>query len=97
MPTTAPHPDHSGAERLILEQAQAFAQELLRVANDAPDGQVLRLTELFVRDRGRELLRFALTNALQAQAARVEKKGPRAGPVPAVDGATTRDVRPSNA
>jgi hypothetical protein len=97
MPTTAPNPDHSCAERLILEQAQAFAQELLRIANDAPDGQVLRLAELFVLDRGRELLRFALANALQAQAAAVEKKGRRAGPVPAGVGATTKGTRPSNA
>jgi hypothetical protein len=97
MPTTTPNPDTSCAERLILEQAQAFARELLRVANDAPDGQVRRLAELFVMDRGRELLRVALANARQAQAARVEKKGRRAGPVPAVDGATTKGTRPSNA
>jgi hypothetical protein len=97
MPTTAPNPDHSCAERLILEQAQAFAQELLRIANDAPDGQVLRLAELFVLDRGRELLRFALANALQAQAGAVEKKGRRAAPVRAGVGATTKGGRPSSA
>lgn len=87
----------SAAERLILEQAHAFAQELLRVAHDAPDGQVLKLAELFVLDRGRELLRSSLTHALQAQAEAVEKKGRPLVTVPAGTDATTRAPPRNNA
>ena len=91
------NPAEPAVQRLILEQAEAFAQELLRLANDAPDGQVLRLTELFVLEKGREFLRFALTKALQHQAVTVEKKGRRVGPVHAATVATTKVPQPRNA
>lgn len=47
----------NATEALILEQALAYARQLSRTATEAPDGQVLRLAEAFVLDRGRELLR----------------------------------------
>ena len=84
-------------EQLILEQAKAFTQELLRVANAAPDGQVLRLAELFVLDRGREFLRSAMEKTLQAQAATLEKKGRRHVPVHVVSGVTTKGGPANNA
>ena len=97
MSTVAANPVDPAVQRLILEQAEAFAQELLSLASDAPDGQVLRLTELFVLEKGREFLRFALQNALQAQANAVEKKGHRVGPVHAVSGVTTKAPPPRSA
>lgn len=80
-------------QRLLTEQAAAFAQELLRVANAAPDGQVLRLAELFVVEQGRLLLRNALQQVLQAQAHACEKKGPPHEPVHVVNDATTKAAR----
>lgn len=81
MSDTLQSPVESSAQRLILEQASAFALELLRIANEAPDGEVLKMAELFVMKHGREFLCFALTNALQTQADGVEKKGRRGVPV----------------
>ena len=92
-PATAETPE----QRLLLEQAQAFIAELHRVANAAPDGQVLRIAERFAVEQGREFLRSALAQVLQAQADAVEKKAPRPAPVPAASVATTRAVRPSSA
>ena len=83
----------NATEALILEQALAYARQLNRTATESPDGQVLRLTEAFVLDRGRELLRRSLEIALQAQAEAVEKKGRPAAPVATVIAATTRASR----
>ena len=93
MSLSAPNPPGPSVERSILERAEAFAREFLRVANAAPDGQVPRLAGLSVLDRGRGFLRFASTNALQAQAGSVEKKGRPGEPVPAIGGATTKAGR----
>lgn len=97
MPVTPERSVAQDVERLIVEQAQAFTQELWRVAQAAPDGQVLRLAELFVVEQGRELLRSALEKTLQAQAAALEKKGRPHGPVPVVSAATTKAGRVNNA
>lgn len=85
----------SPEQRLLLEQAQAFIAELHRVANAAPDGQVLRIAERFAVEQGREFLRPALAQVLQAQAEAVEKKAPRPAPAPAAGDATTK-VLPHN-
>jgi hypothetical protein len=61
-------------EALLLEQALVFARQLTRIANHAPDGQVLGLAEKCVLAQGRDFLRQALQTVLQAQATDVEKK-----------------------
>lgn len=80
-------------EALILEQALAYARQLSRTATEAADGQVLRLAEAFVLDRGRELLRQSLEITLQAQADAVEKKGRPTAPVARAIAATTKGSR----
>ena len=82
-------------EALLLEQALAFARQLTRVANDAPDGQVLALAERCALYQGRELLRHSMEIVLQAQAESVEKKGLHSERVHANRDATTKANRPS--
>lgn len=94
-PTTPTAPTEVPLERLLAEQAAAFTQELLRVANDAPDGQVLRLAELFVLEQGRTFLRQALQQVLQAQAPACEKKGLRPEPVLVASDATIKAEPPN--
>lgn len=93
--TTSTPTSETPVARLLLEQATAFTQELLRVANDAPDGQVLRLAELFVVEKGRVFLQQALQQVLQAQADACEKKGRRHAPVLVDSVATIKDA-PAN-
>lgn len=78
---TTPSVEEISLERLLAEQATVFSHELLRVANDAPDGQVLRLAELFVLEQGRAFLRNALQQVLQSQATSCEKKTGQPAPV----------------
>ena len=77
-------------ERLLVEQALAFARELRATATNSLDGQVLRNAEGFCLNQGREFLRTALTTVVQAQADAVEKKGRRPASAPAVLDGTTR-------
>ena len=77
-------------ERLLVEQALAFARELRRTASASPDGRVLRNAESFRVVQGREFLRTALATVLQAEADAVEKKGSRPGAAPADPAATTK-------
>lgn len=72
-----------GVEALVVEQALAMVRELNRTCQLAPDGEVLNLAEQLAVERGRELTRQTLEAVLNAQAEEVEKKGRRAGPVPA--------------
>lgn len=83
----------NATEALILEQALAYARQLSRTATEAADGQVLRLAEAFVLDRGRELLRQSLEITLQAQADAVEKKGRPTASVARAIAATTKGSR----
>ena len=75
-------------ERLLVEQALAFARELRKSAS--PDGRVLRNAESFCVVQGREFLRTALATVLQAEADAVEKKGSRPDAAPAGPAATTK-------
>ena len=77
-------------ERLIVEQALAFARELRKAASDSPDGQALRNAETVCLTQGREFLRTALATVLQAEADGVEKKGSRPDAAPADPDATTK-------
>lgn len=70
-------------EALVVEQALAMVREMKRVADAAPDGKVLDQAETIAVSRGRELTRKSLEAVLNEQAQEVEKKGRRAGVVPA--------------
>jgi len=74
---------HDDAERLVVEQAVAFARQLRQLAADAPDGAVLTACERAALDGGRAVLRDALAAALQARIAAAEQKGGPPAPVPA--------------
>jgi hypothetical protein len=82
----------SEEELIAAEQAIAMARELRGLADAAPDGHVLAAVEAAALERGRSFLRDRLQDALNAQAADLEKKGGAAGPARAArrDGATAR-------
>ena len=80
------------SELIAAEQAVTMARELKKVADAAPDGHVLAVVEMAALERGRRFTRERLQDALNAQAAALEKKGGAAGPAPAAGtgGATAR-------
>ena len=69
-------------QRLIVERALALAQELEATARSAPTGQVIDRCESLLLGAGRDFLRRALEDTLQAQVDALEKKGRPAGPAP---------------
>lgn len=62
-------------QRLVVEQALAYAQHLEQTSRSAPPGHLLDLCEAVVLDRGRQLLRDTLAAALQQQIREGEKRG----------------------
>jgi hypothetical protein len=80
-------------QRLIVERALALAKELEATADSAPVGQVIDRCESLLLGNGREFLRRALEDTLQAQVDALEKKGLPAGPAPAARPAATRGGR----
>ena len=69
------------AERLSIETAIAFVAEMRQLALSAPNGQVLSLCEGQALDKGRDLLRCTLRDAVQARIDSAEQKG--GSPAPA--------------
>ncbi len=69
-------------QRTIVERALALAKELEATAGSAPHGQVIDRCESLLLGNGREFLRRALEDTLQAQVDVLEKKGRPAGPAP---------------
>lgn len=66
------------SERRAIERAIAFVAELRDLAQTAPHGQVLGLCETQAVERGRDLLRATLQEAVQTRVdAAEEKKGRR--------------------
>ncbi len=72
-------------EALIVEHALAMVREMQQTAGAAADGRVLAEVEKVAMAQGRELTRKSLEAVLNEQAEAVEKKGRRAGRVPAAD------------
>lgn len=66
--------EHDAAEQLFIEQARAYYRDMKAVADNAPDGHVLRLAETFAVTHGRELVQKSLAIILQEQIADLEKK-----------------------
>jgi len=62
-------------ERLVLEQAIAYASHLHQLAQDAPAGSVLETCEKLALDKGRSLLRDTLAAALEGRIVTAEQKG----------------------
>ena len=69
-------------QRTIVERALALAQEREATAGSAPAGQVIDLCESPLLGNGRDFLRRALEDTLQARVDALEKKTPPAGPAP---------------
>ena len=67
-------------QRTIVERALALAKELEATAGSAPHGQVIDRCESLLLGSGRESLRRALEDTLQAQVEALEKKARRDGP-----------------
>jgi hypothetical protein len=65
----------SDEERRAIEAAIAFVTEMHQLALTAPDGQVLPLCEQQALHEGRDLLRSAVQQAVQARIGRAEEKG----------------------
>lgn len=80
----------SELQRLILEQALCFAQQLEQAAGSAPSGQIVDRCELATLAHGRQFLRDALACALQQQVHHGEKKGARPAPARADTPAATK-------
>ena len=66
-------------ERRSIERAIAFVAEMRDLAQTAPDGQVLGLCEGQAVERGRDLLRATLQEAVQARVESAEEKKGRRG------------------
>jgi hypothetical protein len=71
----------SELQRVIVELALVYAQQLEQVAQAAPAGQLLDHCENAALDHGRQFLRDSLTAALQQQIQEAEKKGAQLAPV----------------
>lgn len=75
------------AERLILEQAIAYASGMQRLGLSAPHGTVLAACEPLALTDGRKLLRDSLASAVQARADTTDAK--KKSPAPAPKGDTS--------
>ena len=71
------------AERLSIEAAISFVAEMHQLAQTSPAGQVIPLCEGQALDKGRDLLRSTLQDAVQTRIDSVEQKGGPHAPVPA--------------
>lgn len=79
-------------ERLIAEQAVMNLRTLSQACRHAPDGQVLAVAEQMAVEQGRELTRRTLQASLEHEGHALEKKGRRAGCVPAEGAGPTTDA-----
>jgi hypothetical protein len=61
----------------FVRRALAFAEEMEQLALTAPDGQVFDLCEAAVIDKGRDLQRRALGEAVARRVEAAEKRGRR--------------------
>ena len=79
----------SEGERRAIERAIAFVAEMHDLAQTAPDGQVLGLCEGQAVERGRDLLRATLQEAVQARVEAAEEKKGRRGNARAAAGSAS--------
>ena len=81
-------------QRLIVERALALAKELESTADSAPDGQVIDRCESLLLGAGRDFLRRALEDTIQAKVDALEKKASPGGPALGARPAGTKGARP---
>jgi hypothetical protein len=75
---------NSPEQEVLLRQFHGLLQEMEQLALSAPHGQVLDLCEAAVLQRGQEVNRQVLQQAVQQRIAALEKKGRRCEAVPVV-------------
>lgn len=80
---------HTDAERTAIERAITFVAEMHDLALTAPTGHVLDQCEQQVTERGRNLLRDTLAQAVQSRIDAAEVKKGRQGSVRAGAPSTT--------
>jgi hypothetical protein len=83
----------SPLQRTIVERALILAKELEAAAVSAPHGQVIDRCESYLLGSGRDFLRRALEDTLQARVDALEKKPRPGGPAPVARRAGTRAGR----
>lgn len=66
----------------LVRRLLSLNEELQALALSAPDGTVLEVCETTVVERGRELCKQVLTEAVAGRIAVAEKRGRRSAPVP---------------
>src|SRR6185312_12375123 len=93
--TPEPIQPQTPLQRLILEQALLFAQQLESTAQQASHGRILDACETVTMGDGRTFLRNALAATLHHQAQQAEKKGRPPAPAPVADDATTKEPTPA--
>ena len=84
----------SPEQEALLRQFHGLLQEMEQLALLAPHGQVLDLCEAAVLQRGQEVNRQVLEQAVQQRILALEKKGRRCGPASAADREKTVDRPP---
>lgn len=78
----------SPAQATLLRRYHAFLQEMEQLALAAPEGEVIDTCEVAVLQKGQEINRQVLEQAVQTRIAALEKKVPRCGVAPVVDRAS---------
>jgi hypothetical protein len=79
----------SPAQETLLRQCHAFLQEMQQLALTAPAGQVIDVCETAVLQKGQDVVRHVLEQAVRERITALEKKGRRCGPAGAVVDART--------
>ena len=79
----------SPAQEALLRQCHAFLREMQQLALTAPAGQVIDVCEAAVLQKGQEVNRQVLEQAVRERIAAVEKKGRCCEPAAADDGGRT--------
>jgi hypothetical protein len=79
----------SPEQERLLRQYHAFLQEMEALALAAPEGQVLDACETAVLQKGQEVNRQVLEQAVQKRIDAAEKKGRRSAPAAAAGPART--------
>ena len=79
----------SSDQEKLVRQYHAFLQEMDQLALSAPEGQVLDLCEAAAVQKGQEVNRRTLEQAVQKRIDSVEKKGRRCEPVSAAGPGST--------
>ncbi len=84
------------ASEALVRRLLALHEELQALALSAPDGTVLDACEAAVLDKGRDLCKQVLAEAVAGRVAAVEKKGHRAAPATADKPRRTAGPRPGS-